>query len=72
MWDTEGASSAIPLQNFWGWWLTVFTTFGLYLLVRGKPTALPQAGFDRPGLLSYAVTAAGSIASATAGGATWH
>jgi len=26
VWDTNGSYFGIPLQNFWGWWLTIFTT----------------------------------------------
>ena len=33
-WDTRGAYFGIPQQNFWGWWLTVFTTFALYVFQR--------------------------------------
>ena len=26
VWEKGGAYFGIPLQNFWGWWLTIFTT----------------------------------------------
>jgi uncharacterized membrane protein len=61
VWDVNGAYHGIPLQNFWGWWLTVFTTFALYLLISGKGTRLPQANFDRLAVLSYLVTALGIV-----------
>jgi len=47
VWDIEGAYHGIPLQNFWGWWLTVFTTFAIYLLLTGKGSRPRLAAFDR-------------------------
>jgi uncharacterized membrane protein len=61
VWDVNGAYHGIPLQNFWGWWLTVFTTFALYLLVSGKATKIPEAKFDPLALLSYLITALGMV-----------
>ena len=61
VWDVIGAYHGIPLQNFWGWWLTVFTTFALYLLISGKVVHIPQAKFDRLAVLSYLVTALGIV-----------
>ncbi len=23
----------VPLQNYWGWWLTTFVTFALFLVI---------------------------------------
>ena len=47
VWDTQGAYFGIPLQNYWGWWLTSFVTLVLFLLI-AKPLALftPLAEFD--------------------------
>ena len=66
VWDdltskSNGSYHGIPLQNFWGWWLTVFTTFALYLLISGKATKTPEAKFDRLAMLSYLVTALGIV-----------
>jgi uncharacterized membrane protein len=61
VWDIKGAYHGIPLQNFWGWWLTVFTTFALYLLISGKAAKIPETGFDRLAVLSYLVTALGIV-----------
>ena len=61
VWDVQGAYHGIPLQNFWGWWLTVFTTFALYLLVAGKASRPAEARFDRLALVSYLVTALGIV-----------
>ena len=47
-WDGPVATRpyfGVPLQNYWGWWLTTFVTFSLYFLIarRGK-TWLVRAG----------------------------
>jgi putative membrane protein len=59
IWDVNGAYHGIPLQNFWGWWLTVFVTYALYLLLAGKREAAADPGSDRLPLLSYLITALG-------------
>jgi uncharacterized membrane protein len=69
VWDTDGAYFGIPLQNFWGWWLTFFTSYALYLLLRGKPGKAPEAGFDRLALLGYLVTALMSVIGTLINGA---
>jgi len=61
VWDVNGAYHGIPLQNFWGWWVTVFTTFALYMLISGKSPKTPTAKFDRLAVLSYLVTALGIV-----------
>jgi putative membrane protein len=61
VWDVNGAYHGIPLQNFWGWWLTVFTTFALYLLLSGKTLKLTNGKFDRLAVLSYGITAIGIV-----------
>jgi uncharacterized membrane protein len=62
IWDVKGAYFGIPLQNYWGWWLTIFTTFALYLWLFGKSAKLAQARFDGLALGSYLVTAMGIVA----------
>ncbi|MCU0486881.1 MAG: carotenoid biosynthesis protein [Anaerolineales bacterium] len=68
IWEVEGAYFGIPLQNYWGWWLTVFVTFILFLII-GKVTA-PQPRsyefnrYDRLAILSYTFTTLSSIAIA--------
>ncbi len=69
VWETDGAYFGIPLQNFWGWWLTVFTTYALYLLVRPAGGAAPDPGFDRQAVAAYGITALGMIASSLRHGA---
>ena len=36
VWDVKGAYFGIPLQNYWSWWLTIFTTFALDIWMFGK------------------------------------
>ena len=69
VWDVKGAYFGIPLQNFWGWWLTVFTTFLLYLWLFGKGAKPGDAKFDRLALASYLFTAFGIVAAALVTGA---
>jgi uncharacterized membrane protein len=66
VWDdliskSNGAYHGIPLQNFWGWWLTVFTTFALYLLIAPKTFKPHDGQFDRLAVLSYLVTGLGIV-----------
>jgi uncharacterized membrane protein len=64
VWDTHGAYFGIPLQNFWGWWLTIFTTFALYLWIGDKTAKPVQTNFDRLALASYLITALGIVIGA--------
>jgi uncharacterized membrane protein len=62
VWDgLNGAYHGIPLQNFWGWWLTVFTTFAVYMLISSKAHPQNEKRFDRLAVLSYLVTALGIV-----------
>ena len=69
IWDVEGAYHGIPLQNFWGWWLTVFTTYALYMLFSARGIRTNQAGFDRLAVTSYLITTLGMVLSSLFGGA---
>ncbi len=61
VWDVNGAYFGIPLQNFWGWWLTVFSTYALYLLAAGKGRTTAESRFDLWAVASYLVTALGIV-----------
>ena len=63
VWDQPGAFFGIPLQNFWGWWLTIFVTFWLFLtLTRIKPEpVLAGDPFSRLAIWSYAITGLSSL-----------
>jgi len=69
VWDVDGAYHGIPLQNFWGWWLTVFTTYALYLLVAGKSRQPAAMELDGWAVASYLVTALGLVLPLLARGA---
>lgn len=64
VWDEPGAYFGVPIQNYWGWWLTVFVTFILFLalgrLSPGK-SATPDGGFERLVILSYAITGLSAV-----------
>lgn len=61
VWDVNGAYYGIPLQNFWGWWLTVFITYALYLWISGKNTRPAQTGSDHLAVISYLITLLGLV-----------
>jgi uncharacterized membrane protein len=68
IWDEPGAFFGVPLQNYWGWWLTVFVTFVIYLLVTRNRPAVKEAWFDRFALVAFMITGYGNIISAVSGG----
>ena len=61
VWDVSGAYFGVPLQNYWGWWLTVFTTFMLCQLLPGSAAVETDARFDRQALIAYAFMGVNSI-----------
>jgi putative membrane protein len=69
VWDVKGAYFGIPLQNFWGWWLTIFTTYALYKLIAAAPAKLAEIRFDRLAIGSYLVTAMGIVLASFGSGA---
>jgi len=69
VWDTNGVYFGIPLQNFSGWWLTIFTTFALYMWLFGKAAKHTGTGFDRLALASYLVTGLGNVIASLLSGA---
>jgi putative membrane protein len=62
VWEQGGAWFGIPLQNFWGWWLTSFLVIALYLWLGGKSQPAPSED-DRQGILLYAVMGLGTVIS---------
>jgi len=62
VWETPGAYFGVPLQNYGGWWLTVFTSLVLYLLLAGPGRRAGRTSLDRLALGSYLVTALGITA----------
>lgn len=64
IWAEPGAYFGIPLQNYWGWWLTIFVTFLVFLgLGKLTPAQLktPQPGFERQAVLSYAIAGLSTV-----------
>ncbi len=67
VWEVEGAYFGVPLQNYWGWWLTSFVTLALFVwLGRIDPTKPAQQpnNFDRLAVFSYAITSLGNVVTA--------
>jgi len=62
VWEEGGAWFGIPLQNFWGWWLTSFLVTALYLWLGGRSQPAP-GNEDRQGILLYAVMGLGTVIS---------
>jgi uncharacterized membrane protein len=63
VWEQGGAYFGVPLQNFWGWWLTIFVTFWLFLSVaRIQPTEpASHSSFTHLAVWSYAITGISSL-----------
>lgn len=67
IWNSPGAYFGIPLQNFLGWWLTVFFAQFAFLSFSGfVPAALPatERFFERQAILVYAILGLGTVAAA--------
>ena len=67
VWEVQGAFFGVPLQNYWGWWLTVFTTFVLYLLVTRNRPSVKEAGSDRLVIAAFMITGYGNVINALTG-----
>ncbi len=62
VWDVPGAYFGVPLQNFWGWWLTTFVALWIYLVLSPRIKENPVAGFsDRWAVEAYVLLGASSI-----------
>ncbi len=64
VWEVDGAYFGIPLQNFWGWWLTTFVTFLVFLLFNPASSQSHDGSDDRLVILSYAITGVGNTIGA--------
>jgi len=69
VWDVQGAYHGIPLQNFWGWWLTVFCSYALFMLLAGRAGPPGLGRSDLLAVASYLVTTLGMVLSSLLGGA---
>ena len=64
VWKEAGAYFGVPLQNYWGWWLTIFVTLLLFLLVgRITPASLEtdDRRFERQAIFSYAIAGLSTV-----------
>lgn len=61
VWEVKGAYFGVPLQNFWGWWLTTFAAVGLYLLLTRKMGSETAVIPDRWAIALYIITGITSI-----------
>jgi uncharacterized membrane protein len=63
VWDVKGVYFGVPLQNYWGWWLTAFLVFFLYqeLSRQLKPARAEPVVIDEYLVTAYLVTAGGSV-----------
>ena len=71
VWESEGAYFGIPLQNYFGWWLTSLTILVIYQWGShrwGSRIPLPDLLFDRLAITFYAVTGFGSVIGALLAG----
>jgi putative membrane protein len=67
VWDGPQASRVyfgIPLQNFWGWWLTTFLVFITYLFITRNWHKVINPNPDRQAAVMYALTGGSSVLSA--------
>lgn len=65
VWEEVGRYFGIPLQNFWGWWLTTFTALAVYLILAqvlfkhpGNPSPAPATWV----IFSYLITGLSTVA----------
>jgi uncharacterized membrane protein len=68
VWEVPGPFFGVPLQNYWGWWLTVFVTFVIYLLVTRNRPSVKEAWLDRLALIAFMITGFGNVILALTGG----
>jgi uncharacterized membrane protein len=61
VWETGGPYFGIPLQNFWGWWLTTFCVFLIYWLFNRRNPEKVEQQDDRLAVGAYLVTGLSSI-----------
>lgn len=61
VWDVDGAYFGVPLQNYWGWWLTTFCVFLVNWLIAPRNSDTAKRGDDRVAVAAYIVTGLGSI-----------
>ncbi len=64
VWQNPGPFFGIPLQNYWGWWLTIFVAFLAFLVIgRVSPASLETTDrtFERQAVLSYTIAGLSTV-----------
>lgn len=65
IWEVDGAYFGIPLQNYWGWWLTSFCSLLVYqLIVNRRSRGIPftkESIPDRWAIIAYALMSASTV-----------
>lgn len=64
VWEVPGAYFGIPLQNFWGWWLTTFSALMVYLILAEFVVKKPGPTSDIPlewAVYAYAITGISTV-----------
>lgn len=64
VWEVPGAYFGIPLQNFWGWWLTTFSALVVYLILAELVIKQPGATSEIPlewAIYAYAITGISTV-----------
>ena len=61
VWEVQGAYFGIPLQNYWGWWLTTFSVFLVNGLVTRRNGGQARGQDDRLAVASYIITGLSGI-----------
>jgi putative membrane protein len=69
IWEKPGAYFGVPLQNYWGWWLTTFAIFLIFTLVwpsKAFMTSQQPFAWERWAYVTYVVTGLSSVVVAAA------
>ncbi len=62
VWEVQGAYFGVPVQNFWGWWLTTFTALLIFQLLTLKSRQLASRAIpDLWAVLLYAITGISTV-----------
>ena len=61
IWEVNGPYFGVPLQNYWGWWLTTFVALLIYQVAVSRIQAHPAGVPDRWAVGSYLITAASTV-----------
>jgi putative membrane protein len=61
VWDVKGVYFGVPLQNYWGWWLTAFIYQEVGRRLKGRVARPAPVLSDGYLVTAYLVTAGGSV-----------